>query len=57
VTVETGKIIENVHLQLFVYEDELTAAFASHEIYKHFETTIKIHNGSAASDDVMEESE
>ena len=43
VTVESGKIVENVHVQLFVYQDEIEQAYADHEIFKHFETTIKIH--------------
>lgn len=36
ISVESGKITDNVHAQLFVYHDEITAAFEEHEIYKHF---------------------
>lgn len=43
VTVDNSRLTENVHCQLFVYHDEITAAFEHHEIYKHFEETIKIH--------------
>lgn len=41
--VESSKITDNVHLQLFVYYDELRQAFENHPVYIKYESTICIY--------------
>lgn len=43
VLVESSKITDNVHLQLFVYYDELRQAFEHHEVYMKNESTISLY--------------
>lgn len=43
VTVESGKITDNVYGQLVFFLDEITAAFEGHEIYSQFESTIRMY--------------
>jgi hypothetical protein len=42
--VESSKLIDNVHLQLFLYFDEIKNAFENHEIYETFKNIILDHS-------------
>lgn len=46
ITVENNKIADNIHLQLFVYQDEIMQAFHKNEILDKFESTISLYSGN-----------
>lgn len=40
--VEPAKLIDYVHLQLYVFFDEIIAAFEKHEVYETFKDKISV---------------